>query len=71
MSENPNEVQAAKDEAVDNVVERVESWQEGAEEQTVAQELREGFDVAEADVDQLAEQIHEDGKADTGSVDPS
>ena len=36
MSENPNEVQAAKDEAVDNVVERVESWQEGAEEQTVA-----------------------------------
>lgn len=76
MSDNPSEVQAAKEEAVDNVVERVESWQEGAEEQTVAQELREGFDeagvdVAEGDVDRLAEQIHEDGKADPGSVDPS
>ncbi|AKT50324.1 hypothetical protein [Arsenicicoccus sp. oral taxon 190] len=68
MSDNHNEVQAAKAEAEDRVVERVESWQEGAEQETVAQELREGFeeagvDKSEDDVERLAKQIHEDGKA--------
>ena len=70
MSENPNEVQAAKDEAVDNVVERVESWQDGAEEQTVREELAEGMERAGVDVDlaqldETAEQIHSSCRADT------
>lgn len=62
------DVQAAKDEAVENVVERVESYQDGAEQSTVADELRHGLDeagvdVPEQDVDALAEQIHRDGEA--------
>ncbi|WP_409484737.1 hypothetical protein [Arsenicicoccus dermatophilus] len=72
MTDN-HEIQDAKDEAVDTVVERVESWNDGAEKDTVAEELRKGFDeaevdVPESDVDQLAEQIHTDGKAATEGV---
>ncbi|MCH8611928.1 hypothetical protein [Arsenicicoccus dermatophilus] len=68
-----HETQVAKDEAVDAVVERVGSWQDGAEKDTVAEELRKGFDeaevaVPETDVDRLAEQIHADGTADTEGV---
>ena len=62
------EVQQAKQEAAENVVERVESWQDGAEEATVREELEEGMqragvDVDEAQLDETAEQIHAHGKA--------
>lgn len=68
--ESNAEVQQAKQEAAENVVERVESWQDGAEEQTVREELAEGMehagvDVDEAQLDETAEQIHSSGRADT------
>ena len=49
-------------EAIQAVVDRVTSWQDGATEGTVEQELRSGFgeagvDVAEADVTRLADAI--------------
>ena len=68
--ESSPEVQQAKQEAAENVVERVESWQDGAEEQTVREELAEGMeragvDVDRAQLDETAEQIHSSGRADT------
>lgn len=58
-----NSEAAAKDEAVENVVERVSSWQHGAEEDQVKSELKEGLaasevSVPEGEVDRLAEEIH-------------
>ena len=49
-------------EAIQAVVDRVTSWQDGATEGTVEQELRNGFseagvDVADADVTRLADAI--------------
>ncbi len=63
------EVRQAKQEAAENVVERVESWQDGAEEQTVREELAEGMaraevEVDDAELDETAAQIHATGKAD-------
>jgi hypothetical protein len=51
-------------EAVQAVVDRVTSWQDGATESTVAAELRKGFDeagveVAEDDVARLADAIED------------
>jgi hypothetical protein len=51
-------------EAVQAVVDRVTSWQDGATEGTVAAELRKGFDevgvqVAEDDVARLADAIED------------
>lgn len=51
-------------EAIQIVVDRVTSWQDGATETTVAQELRKGFDevaveVEPTDVTKLAEAITE------------
>jgi hypothetical protein len=62
------EVQQAKQEAAANVVERVESWQDGAEKDTVREELAEGMEQAGVEVDgaqldETAEQIHATGKA--------
>jgi hypothetical protein len=53
-------------EAIQVVVDRVSSWQDGATERTVEEELRDGFDevaveVAPDDVTKLAEAIREDG----------
>jgi hypothetical protein len=53
-----------KMEAIQAVVDRVTSWQDGATEGTVAQELRDGFaqadvDVSEADVTKLADAIQD------------
>lgn len=64
-----NEVQQAKQEAAEHVVQRVESWQDGAEEETVREELAEGMEKAGVDVDDAdlhvtAEQIHATGSAD-------
>lgn len=49
-------------EAIQAVVDRVTSWQDGATESTVEQELREGFseagvDVETADISRLADAI--------------
>jgi hypothetical protein len=49
-------------EAIQLVVDRVSSWQDGATEGTVAEELRKGFDevgveVEPAEVDKLADAI--------------
>jgi hypothetical protein len=49
-------------EAIQAVVDRVTSWQDGATERTVEQELRSGFseagvDVADGDVTRLADAI--------------
>ncbi|MBI2243184.1 MAG: hypothetical protein HYU55_04300 [Nocardioides sp.] len=49
-------------EAIQAVVDRVTSWQDGATESTVAQELRDGFDeagvdVADPDITRLADAI--------------
>lgn len=51
-------------EAVQAVVDRVTSWQDGATEGTVAEELRKGFgevgvDVSEEDVARLADAIED------------
>lgn len=67
MTDNTGSEQQAKQEAAEDVVERVTSWQHGAEEQTVSDELKKGFDeagvdVAKDDVDQLAEKIHDTGE---------
>ena len=53
-------------EAIQVVLDRVSSWQDGATERTVEQELRDGFDevaveVEPDDVVKLAEAIREDG----------
>lgn len=52
-------------EAVQAVVDRVTSWQDGATEGTVEQELRDGFaeagvDVSDDDVKKLAEAIQDE-----------
>lgn len=65
-----SEVQEAKQEAADYVVERVESWQDGAEQATVKEELAEGMEQAGVEVDdaqleETAEQIHGSGTADS------
>jgi hypothetical protein len=53
-------------EAIQVVVDRVSSWQDGATERTVEEELRAGFDevaveVQPDDVVKIAEAIREDG----------
>lgn len=68
MSEQNNqqsEVAAAKAEAEQNVVDRVESWHEGAEKETLREELAEGMDEAgvhksDEEVDQIADDIREE-----------
>lgn len=67
--QDSTEVQDAKQEAAENVVERVESWQEGAQPETVKEELAEGMseagvEVDDSDLDRAAQQIHDTGEAD-------
>jgi hypothetical protein len=57
-------------EAIQLVVDRVSSWQDGATEETIAEELRKGFDEAGVEVepdevDKLADAIQNE----TGDVD--
>lgn len=75
MTDNTgSQEQQAKQEAAEDVVERVTSWQHGAPEETVAEELEKGFDAAGVevdapDVDKAAEQIHQtDEKPETPPV---
>lgn len=66
MSEQSNEQNnSEKMEAVQAVVDRVTSWQDGAPEGTVEQELRDGFaeagvDVPDDDVRKLADAIQDE-----------
>ena len=61
-------------EAVQAVVDRVTSWQDGAEEGTVAEELRKGFEeagveVSSDEVAKLADAIEDEhGAVDAASV---
>ena len=61
-------------EAIQAVVDRVTSWQDGATEGTVEQELRNGFsevgvDVADEDVKKLADAIQDEhGAVDAATV---
>ena len=61
-------------EAIQAVVDRVTSWQDGATEGTVEQELRDGFseagvDVPDDDVKKLADAIQDKhGAVDAGAV---
>ncbi len=64
----------AKMEAIQAVVDRVTSWQDGATEGTVEEELRKGFteagvDVSEADVTKLADAIEDEhGAVDAADI---
>ena len=63
-----------KTEAIQNVVDRVTSWQDGATESTVEEELRRGFEMAgvevpDADTRKLADAIEsKHGQVDAASV---
>ncbi|WP_122260709.1 hypothetical protein [Ornithinimicrobium cerasi] len=66
------EVADARQEAAEHVVERVESWDEGAEPGTIRKDLEEGMaqaqvEVGDAELDRMAEEIHDDGR--TGNPD--
>lgn len=73
-TENANdEVTDARQAAAENVVERVQSWDEGAEPATVREDLREGMDqagarVEDADLDRMAREIHDEGSTEAPEV---
>lgn len=57
------EEEAAKAEAAENVVERAESWDPGAEPETVESNLRKGFqeagvDVEDSEIERVARDVH-------------
>lgn len=67
------EVDSARREAAEHVVERVESWDEGARPDTVRDDLEEGMtqagvNVDDADLDRMAEEIHDRGSTQTPEV---
>lgn len=69
-NEDPTEVAEAKREAAGHVVQRVGSWDEGAEPETVRRDLEEGMAKAqvrvdEAELDGMADDIHDDGRTQT------
>ncbi len=64
-NEPTNERSSEEMEAVQAVVDRVTSWQDGATEGTVAEELRKGFgeagvEVSEEEVTRLADAIEDE-----------
>lgn len=63
-----SEEAAAKNDAVENVKDRAETWDPGAQPETVEKHLREGFDeagvdVPEQDVKRMAEEVHDEKDA--------
>lgn len=71
-SAGPDEADA-RQEAADYVVERVESWDEGAHPETVRKDLQEGMseaqvDVEEGELDRMAKEIHDEGSTETPDV---
>lgn len=72
-NEDPAEVADAKREAAEHVVQRVGSWDEGAEPETVRRDLEEGMAQAQVrvdgnELDGMAEDIHDDGRTQTPDV---
>ena len=72
-STSGSEESDARQEAAEHVVDRVESWDEGAEPETIREDLEEGMaqaevEVDERDLDQMATQIHDQGSTDTPEV---
>jgi hypothetical protein len=71
---NPGSEEAdARQQAADYVVERVESWDEGAQPEQVREDLEDGMaeaqvDVADGELDRMAEDIHDRGSTDTPDV---
>lgn len=78
MSDQPTdkgsaEASDARQEAAEHVVKRAESWDEGAEPEIVRENLKDGMGqagvrVEEAELERVAEEIHDDGTADTPDV---
>ncbi|HSP60270.1 MAG TPA: hypothetical protein VLO09_04350 [Ornithinimicrobium sp.] len=63
----------ARQQAADYVVERAESWDEGARPETVREDLEEGLsqaqvDVEEGELDRMAEEIHDRGSTESPDV---
>ncbi|WP_298749116.1 hypothetical protein [uncultured Serinicoccus sp.] len=68
-----SEESEARQEAAEHVVERVESWDEGAQPETIREDLEEGMGQAQVEVDdgdleQMAHEIHDEGSTDTPEV---
>lgn len=68
-----DEVTDARREAAEHVVERAESWDEGAQPETVREDLKEGMDqagvqVEDAELDRIAQEIHDEGSAEAPRV---
>lgn len=64
------DVDEAKVAALQGVVDRLASWQDGAEEKTLRQELDEGLDEAGIDVDEdVRERIVEHLRGDASHID--
>lgn len=73
QSTSGSEEAEARQQAAEYVVERVESWDEGARPQTVREDLQEGMaeaqvEVQDEDLDRMAMDIHEQGSTDTPDV---
>ena len=63
----------ARQEAAEHVVDRVESWDQGAQPETVREHLEEGMaeaqvDVQEGELDQMSDDIHDKGSTETPDV---
>lgn len=78
MSEQPHESDSAeasdaRQEAAEHVVDRVGSWDEGAEPDTVREDLRDGMEQAgvevdRAELDRMSEEIHDEGNTEVPEV---
>ncbi|MCK0112462.1 hypothetical protein MWU75_09965 [Ornithinimicrobium sp. F0845] len=78
MSDQPRETGSseaadARQEAAEHVVDRVGSWDEGAEPQTVRDDLEEGMDKAgvevdDAELDRMSDEIHDEGTTEAPDV---
>mgnify|MGYP001260775707 CR=1 FL=1 len=78
MSDQPTEndtddITDAQQQAADHVVERVASWDEGAQPATVREDLQEGMDqadvpVQDSELDRMAEEIHDHGSTESPEV---
>lgn len=73
QSNGSAEVSDARQDAVENVVERVESWDAGSEPENVRADLEDGLAEAEVEVEQgeldrMAEEIHSEGRTESPDV---
>ena len=68
-NDSTDETTAAKQEAADQVVERVSSWDEGSQPDVARGDLKEGFEEAgvsvdDTEVERLADDIHDGDEPD-------